>query len=336
MGGPAFLHASGLEPNLADGASRVMVIFALSLPASTLSVAGSSWMEGHGRPAPAMFIMWIANIINLALVLLLVPGSLGLPAMGAMGAAWATFATRWIMAILTLLYIARLPQAREWGLFSKPKPDAVIEREQRRVGYGSAASNFFEVASFAGMNIVAGWVGALTVAGYSIILSVVSVAFMVPLGLATATAVLVGRAYGARDGAGVERAIYIGLSVTAVFGLITTAVIVLFPGAIAAVYSRDAAAIALTTPVLLLAAVFMAPDALQVVNAQALRARGDVWPPTFTHMLSYGVIQLPLGWWLAIPMGMGLSGIIWAIIIATYLSAGMLFIRFRMLGRRVP
>ena len=112
--------------------------------------------------------------------------------------------------------------------------------------------------------------------------------------------------------------------------------IVLFPGAIAAAYSRDAAAIALTTPVLLLAAVFMAPDALQVVNAQALRARGDVWPPTFTHMLSYGVIQLPLGWWLAIPMGMGLSGIIWAIIIATYLSAGMLFIRFRMLGRRVP
>ena len=36
-------------------------------------------------------MMWLANIANLALNLLLVPGTFGLPALGAVGGAWATF-----------------------------------------------------------------------------------------------------------------------------------------------------------------------------------------------------------------------------------------------------
>lgn len=37
-----------------------------------------------------------------------------------------------------------------------------------------------------------------------------------------------------------------------------------------------------------------------------------------------------------IPMGMGLTGMMWGIILSTWLSAGLLYGRFLMLGRRVP
>lgn len=336
IAGPPFLHHIGLAPALADGSSRVLRVFSLCLPATALSVAGSSWLEGHGRPTPAMLIMWGANVINLALVLVLVPGGFGLPAMGAVGAAWGTFGARTALAIVTLGYIASLKDAREWGVFESPLPDRLAAREQRRLGYGSGASNFFEVASFAGMNIVAGWVGVLTVASYTIVLNAVSIAFMIPLGLATATAVLVGRAYGARDGAGVMRAALIGFGVTLAFGVVASLVIWIAAAPIAGAYTRDAAAIALALPALVLSGLFLAPDALQVVIAQALRARGDVWPPTFTHMTSYAVIMLPLGWWLAVPQGHGLTGMMWAIIASTWLSAGLLAGRFLMLGRRAP
>jgi MATE family multidrug resistance protein len=334
--GPSFLRVSGLAPNVAEGAVPVLLVFALSLPATTLSVAGSSWLEGHARPTPGMVMMWIANIVNLVLVLWLVPGGFGVPAMGAVGAAWGTFGARWALALITLAYIASLRDAREWGVFDSPAPDKVASREQRRLGYGAAASNFFEVAAFAGMNFVAGWVGALTVAAYAIVLNVASIVFMVPMGLAIATSVLVGRAYGARDGAAVMRTSYIGFGLTLVFGVAVSLVVGLAAGPIASGYTTDQAAIALAVPAMVLATLFLAPDAFQVVAAQALRARGDVWPPSFTHFVSYGLVMLPFGWWLAVQMGLGLAGIMWGIIASTWLSAGLLYGRFLMLGRRVP
>jgi len=41
LGGPAFMHAIGLEQDLADGATRVMLIFCLSLPVYAVSTTAS-------------------------------------------------------------------------------------------------------------------------------------------------------------------------------------------------------------------------------------------------------------------------------------------------------
>jgi multidrug resistance protein, MATE family len=333
-GGPAFLHSIGLEPSLADGASRPLVIFALSLPAISLSVAASAWLEGLSKPVPAAWLMWAANFVNLALDLLLVPGTFGLPAMGAVGGAWATFGGRMFLAATTLAYIALMPGARALGVFDKPPRDRAAEAEQRRIGFGAGASNFFEVAAFAGMNIIAGWIGALAVAAWAIMLNVVAIVFMVPLGLAAAAAVRVGGAYGARDGQAMMLRAHVAFGVTLVFGVAVSLLIWPAAGLIVSGYTRDAATLALAGPALALSCLFLIPDAMQVVVAQSLRARGDVWPPTFTHLASYILVMAPLAWWLAIPKGYGVTGIVIAVIVASFLSAGLLLARFWMLGRR--
>jgi MATE family multidrug resistance protein len=79
-----------------------------------------------------------------------------------------------------------MPEARALGVFAKPEPDRPAAIEQRRIGYGAGVSNFFEVASFASLNVIAGWIGALAVAAWTIVLNVAAIVFMVPLGLATA------------------------------------------------------------------------------------------------------------------------------------------------------
>ena len=76
------------------------------------------------------------------------------------------------------------------------------------------------------------------------------------------------------------------------------------------------------------------PDSLQVVVAQALRARGDVWLPTGTHLTSYIALMMPLAWWLAIPQHMGIMGMVWSVVIASFVSGGLLLGRFWMLARR--
>ncbi|WP_337188781.1 MATE family efflux transporter [Phenylobacterium sp.] len=332
--GPPFLGFIGLEDDLADGASRVLLVFSLSLTGYAISVAASFWLEGLSRPGPAAWAMWAANVVNLALVLLLVPGTLGLPALGAEGAAWATTGARTFLAVAMLGYIALMPQARGLGVFDRPERDRAAEAEQRRIGYGAGASNFLEVSAFASMNIIAGWISGLTVAAWAIVLNVAAIVFMVPLGLATGAAVLVGKAYGARDPAGVNRAGAISFGVTAVFGFVISLAIWPSAGLIAGGYTTDAATIALAAPALVLSCLFFFPDCLQVVAAQALRARGDVWLPTYTHLASYILVMTPMAWWLAIPMKMGIIGIVWAVVAASFLSAALLLGRFWMLSRR--
>ncbi|MCR5879888.1 MATE family efflux transporter [Phenylobacterium sp. J367] len=334
VAGPPFMHVIRLEQDLADGASRALMVFALSLPGYAISVAASFWLEGQSRPGPAAIAMWAANIVNLGFNLLLVPGTFGLPALGAVGGAWSTFAARTFLAAAMLIYIARMPEARTVGVFRKPDRDKAAEAEQRRIGYGAGASNFFEVASFASMNVIAGWLGGMAVAAWAIVLNVAAIVFMVPLGLATGAAVLVGSAYGARDARGVNRAGAVSFGITAVFGIAVTLVVWPAAGLIARGYTTEAATLALAIPALALSAAMYFPDALQVVAAQALRARGDVWLPTYTHLASYIVLMAPLAWWLAIPMGQGVNGIAWAVVIASIVSAVLLLGRFWMLARR--
>jgi len=332
--GPGLLHALHLPADLARGATLPLIVFSLSLPGYTMSVAASFWLEGLSRPGPAAWAMWAANVVNLIIDLVLVPGTFGLPALGAVGGAWATTGARTFLAVATLTYIARMPEARALGVFTKPEPDRPAAIAQRRIGYGAGVSNFFEVAAFASLNVIAGWIGALAVAAWTIVLNVIALVFMVPLGLATGAAVLVGKYYGARDAAGVNRAAAVAFGVTAVFGLLVSLVIWPSASLIAHSYTRDPQALAMAIPALVLCCLFLIPDALQVVTAQSLRARGDVWLPSITHLTSYIVVMMPLAWWFAIPLKLGLVGIVWAVILASFLSGGLLLGRFWMLSRR--
>ncbi|MDB5456698.1 MAG: efflux family protein [Caulobacter sp.] len=332
--GPPLLHRAGLDKALADGATAPLIVFSLSLPLYAVSVALSFWLEGLSRPGSVTIAMWIANLINLAVNLLLVPGTFGLPALGAVGAAWSTFVARAAFTAMLVVIIVRMKDAKALGVFDKPAPDRPSEIEQRRVGYGAGLSNFFEVSAFAGMSLVAGWLGGLSVAAWAVVLNVVAVIFMVPLGLSTATAVQVGRAHGARDPAAMSRAGWIAFAVTAAFALLVSLLLWPLRGLVAQAYTSDPAALALIGPALALSCLFLIPDAVQVVCAQALRARGEVWIPTVTHMISYALIMGPLAWWLALPMKLGVDGIVWSVIVTSFLAAGLLLGRYRMLDVR--
>jgi MATE family multidrug resistance protein len=332
--GPAMLHAFRLAPGLADGATAPLRVFAASLPAILVASCAGLFLEVIGKAAVSMAVMWIANLVNLAIDLLLVPGAVGLPALGAVGSAWATFGARAVLALGLLAYIVSMRRAHEMGLFEPMRDGRAAAAEQRRVGYGAGVSQLMESAAFSGMNLVVGAIGALTVAGWAVVLNLTALVFMTPLGMSTACTVLVGRAYGARDEAGVRRAAIVAFCTAGAYGALAAAIVIPFGGVIASAFAADPVLLATAGPALGLAALFFCPDAVQVVAAQALRARGDVLAPALTHVASYALVMLPLGWLLAVRLGQGLNGAILAVILASLMSAGLLLGRFWMLGRR--
>jgi MATE family multidrug resistance protein len=163
---------------------------------------------------------------------------------------------------------------------------------------------------------------------------VISLFFMVPLGLSTAAGVIVGSAYGARERAAMNRAALTGFGLAAAFGALTATLLACFAPVIAAAFTRDRDVQALATTGLRLAALFVIPDQLQVVAAQTLRSRGDVGVPAFTHFISYAVVMLPLSWTLGLGLHLGLPGILEATIVSSLMSAGLLLMRFTALARR--
>ncbi len=333
--GPVALGVMGLEPDLARGASAALIIFSLSLTPYLVADAMWFWLEAQGRPKVPMVAMWLANGLNLLLALWLVPGNSPFPVSGAVAAGWVTFFARLSLMLMLGWWIWRWPVAHAVGVFRKTPPAPAEAREQRRIGYASGISYAIEAGAFSGMNFVAAQLGVMVVAAWAVVLNVAGVVFMVPMGIATATAIFVSRAVGARDVRAVRRAFAMGMKLALAVLFLLSILMALDPALVARAYSADPDLVAMASGALLLAAIFFMADGAQVVASNALRARGDIWWPTGMHVVSYLLLMIPLSWWLGIARGHGLDGILWAVIIASLVSGGGLVARFLWLGDRM-
>ena len=333
IGGPLLGHI-GLDDALAGGATPVLRVLALSLVPIMIADAGIFWLEAHGRAVPGTIAMWGANAVNLGLNLWLVPGQSGFAVAGAAASAWSTALSRTALLVFVAVAIVGWRRARGLGVFTAAPRDPAASAALRRVGYAASISYAVESGAFSAMTIVAGWLGAVAVASWAIVINLMALLFMLPLGLATATAVLVGRAYGAQDPVGIRRAGLLGLGATAAVTVAVSLGVGFGADALAAGYTHDPTVRAIAASALVLSAwLFFVTDGLQVVAAQSLRARGDIWVPTVTHTVSYIVVLVPAGYIAAITLGGGVQGIVWGTIVAGAVSAALLCGRFLWLSR---
>src|SRR3546814_8654266 len=68
-----------------------------------------------------------------------------------------------------------------------------------RLGWPIGLTIIAEVGLFAASSIMMGWLGTIPLAAHGIVLQLASIAFMIPLGLASAATVRVGVAFGRGD-----------------------------------------------------------------------------------------------------------------------------------------
>ncbi len=334
LGSDALLGALRLDPVLVAGAAPVLTVFALSLPFYMLGGAGSYYLEALSRPRTVTVAVLACNGLNLVADLVLVPGGFGIPALGAAGAAWGTLIARLALVIWFYAAIFFQKDARALGLFAKPVDGPAAAAEQRRIGYGAGISMFVESGAFTAMSIIAGWLGGLAVGGWGILLNTTALIFMAPMGLGAAAAVLVGKAYGAGDRRAVRRFGALSFGVCAAVLAVISVGVLIAADIIASGFTPDPALRGIVAGGLVLCCLFFVTDGLQVVTANALRAQSDVVVPTVTHTISYTLVMCPLAWFLAIPMGMGLSGLVWAVAVASLLAASLLLGRFWLITRR--
>jgi MATE family multidrug resistance protein len=274
------------------------------------------YLQGMHLVTPVMFALVSANAVNALGNWALIYGNAGLPPLGVAGAAWATLISRAYMMSVLLIAVART-----WEKPLPAQPAAPGARASARaaaraqiwrliqLGFPAASQFTLEVGVFAAASALAGTLTPTAVASHQIALNIIAVAFMIPLGLASAGAVRVGHAIGSgeprRAAAAGWTAILLGLA----FMALTALALLIVPRALIGFFTQDDNVLALASSLLFVAAVFQLFDGLQVVTTGALRGLGDTRTPMITNLAGHWLLGLPVGYTLCFAAGLGVIGL---------------------------
>jgi MATE family multidrug resistance protein len=159
------------------------------------------------------------------------------------------------------------------------------------LGVPIGATFFVDVTAFTFMALFIARFGALYSGAHQIAANVAALAFMLPLAVGSAAAVLIGQALGA---GAPQRARATGLTALAIglgCGLAVGATIFLAAGPLVRLYTSDAAVRELAATLLAFVAVYHVCDAAQAVVVGALRG----YRHAFVPMLIFGVALWGVG-----------------------------------------
>jgi MATE family multidrug resistance protein len=323
------LRLMGIAPDIAEQAQLFLHAISWGAPALTGYFALRGFSEGLGLTRPTMYFGAFGLVLLAPIGYVFMYGAFGLPARGAVGSGMATATVLWIQFAVFALYIARRRHYTIYAPFAHwqwPQPHAI--GELLRLGVPMGISLFMEGGLFVTAALLIGSLGADVVAGHQIAINVASVTFMVPLGLAMATTVRVGRAAGGGDMVGARWAGFAGIGASLASQVVSCALMALFPHAIAALYTDDAAVVAIAAQLLLFAAAFQLSDGIQVTANGALRGLKDTNGPMAITTLAYWGIGMPAGYLLCFHFGHGAPGMWTGLIAGLSVAAVLLFVRF--------
>lgn len=340
---PAMVVMAGLEPWLlysgqtpdvtALAGTYLHTILWSLLPAAGFTVLRST-VAALSQARPIMVTIVVGTGCNILGNYLLGFGKLGLPALGLRGLALATVFTWWGMFLALALYVLRQPRLGRYGLLQRlERPHCKTLGRLAWVGLPIGAFSGLETGFFMVIMLWMGRLGTDALAAHQVVLQTVVVVFMIPLGISLATTVRVGQWLGRRNWAGLRRATGVSLAATTLAMAVCSALYLLFPRQIIALYldvndPANGDIVALAMPLLAIAAATQILDGLQKVIYGALQGLQDTRIPTLLNVAGFWGVGLSVSYSLGFILELGSRGL-WigqsvAIVVVTLLFGGRL------------
>ena len=328
-----FLLFANQDPELARLAHAYTLVQIPSIPFYLSYIALRQYLQSREQVRPALFVMIAANVVHAFGNWVLIFGHLGFPALGALGAGIATTLTRAgsCLALVALMRAFTLHEGA-WVPWSRDSLDLRRLAQVAAFGLPIALQISLEIWAFSGAALIAGQLGAVALAAHTVTLNMAALAFMLPLGIAQGAATRVGNLIGAREPDAAQRAAWVSIGMGAAVMSVSGLAFVLFRNLLPRIYTPDAAVIAAAAAILPIAGAFQIFDGTQAVGCGVLRGMGRTRPAMVFNLVSYWVLALPIGTWLALRRGWGLAGIWWGLALGLGLVAISLVLWIRARG----
>jgi MATE family multidrug resistance protein len=290
-----------IEPQVRAVARQFVWVISFALPAFCCYRVLYGYSASLDQTKPMMLIALLALLLNIVINYALVFGNWGFPRLGGVGCAWATLFCVWFDLAALAWWIRRA------SVYRDTQPLTAYERPQwsgikplLRIGLPIGVTYFAESSAFSLIALLVAGFGTAQVAAHQIALNFSSLVFMVPMSLGIALLTRVGQALGAQDMQAARFRSWHGVGLSFAVAIVSAILILVFNHEIAGAYTIDAGVAAVAAHLLLFAALFQLPDAVQVSTSCAIRAYKVTRPPMIIHMTAFWGICLPLGVWLGL------------------------------------
>ncbi|WP_121612159.1 MATE family efflux transporter [Mesobacillus foraminis] len=288
------------------------------------------FLDALGKTRVSMFITLTSLPLNALFNYLLIYGKFGFPELGGAGAGYASAITYWVITVISLFIIIKTEPFASYNIFSRfYSVDFSKWKEILKIGIPIGFAIFFETSIFSAVTLLMSGFDTITIASHQAALNFASFLYMVPLSISMALTIVVGFEVGARRFRDAAQYTWIGLTIAVLMAVFCGLVLITFRYNVAGIYTTDPKVLALTAEFLLYALFFQLSDALQAPIQGALRGYKDVNITFLMALVSYWIIGLPLGYYLANHTGLHAFGY-WIGLIAG-LAAGALCLLGRLI-----
>src|SRR3979411_303107 len=326
--GPRLLQLVGASPEIVSVGSGYARICLGGSCAVLLLFLNNAIFRGAGDAAIAMRLLWVSNIINLVLDPCLIFGWGPFPRMGVTGAALATLIGRSI-GVLYQFYRLLKGTERIRILASQVHLQWDVLLRLLRVSLTGILQFAIAHTSWIGLVRIISIFGAAALAGYTIAIRIVIFAILPSWGLSNAAATLVGQNLGAGHPERAEKAVWRTGLYNVIFLGSVGAVFVIFAEPIIRLFTHDPAVVPLGASCLRIVSYGNLGYAYFMVMMQAFNGAGDTITPSIVNFFGFWLFEIPLAYWLAIPLKMRSNGAFFAIAIAEGTMAAVSAILFR-------
>lgn len=336
------LNHMNLEPAVRNIAKRYLQALAFGIAPIFVYTVLRCFIDALGQTRVTMLITIISLPINLTLNYLFIFGNFGFPRLGGVGAGISTAITYWCIFFIGCYVVSRVEPFKEYGVFKRFYTVSLAAwLEQLKLGIPIGLAIFLETGVFCGVTLLMSQFNTMTIAAHQAAMNFYSFLFMIPLGISMALTITVGFEVGAQRYRDAVQYSQLGLGISLGMAVLGGMIIYTFDEQVAGLYSRDPAVRVLTTQFLVYALFFLLSDAIATPVQGVLRGYKDVTITTLVVFVSFWVVGLPLGHFLATTTDLAAFGywigLIAGLAVGTVgLSARMIVLQRKRTGNQKP
>lgn len=317
----------GLQSELVPFIKQYLFTACWSLPAFAIMMACRNVCEATGLVKPVLLVQLLGLFVNLFADLAFGLGWFGFPRLGLIGIGLATSSVMVVMAIALLLFLRRDIFKRYQLLSGFEKPVWAEIKPMLVLSLPIYLALLFEAGLFVATAIQMGMIGTIEAAGHYVAISISGACYMLPLGLSFALTSRVGRVYGRESLPAIKLRIVSGLAITLLMAVSTALLLLFFRQSFSALYAEDMEVQRVAAYLLIFAAIFQLPDAVQVALLGSLRGLQDTRVPMLINLFAYWAIAFSVGYYCAHHLGFGATGLWGGLILGLTVSSVLLSFR---------
>lgn len=275
--------------------------------------------RGAGDAAIAMWVLTIANLINIILDPMLIFGIGPFPELGVEGAAIATNIGRGT-GVLIQLYLLFKGGKHVRILFSQLRVKWDIVWNIIKTSIGGIGQMLVSMTAWIFLMRILADIGTEAAAAATFVIRLIMFTLMPAWGLSNAAATLVGQNLGAKNPDRAERSVWMIGSYNMVFLIGVSICYFIFGDQLMRVFTNDEAVISIGAEWLRILSYSYFLYGWWMVAVQAFNGAGDTVTPTLINLIFFWGIQIPLAYLLALHLEWTYSGVFWAVLVSESLA----------------